>query len=132
MLQENFMNSVQRMLQATIKQQRALSKNIANQNTPGYHREEVDFAKVLRGLKTGQSVKLEATEPTHLTGAVTKESGIQAEQTNEPIEQGKINNVDLDYEMSNMAKTQIYYEMLARVMRQRFRDLRMTITGKTT
>ena len=132
MLQDTFLNSVQRMLQVSIKQQRALAKNVANQNTAGYRREEVDFEKVLQGLESNRSVRLKATEASHLNGSKSLSSSIEAEVTNEGIPVGQINNVDLDHEMSNMAKTQIYYEMLARVMRQRFQNLRMTITGKTT
>jgi len=120
------------MLQVSIKQQRALAKNVANQNTAGYRREEVDFEKVLQGLESNRSVRLKATEASHLNGSKSLSSSIEAEVTNEGIPVGQINNVDLDHEMSNMAKTQIYYEMLARVMRQRFQNLRMTITGKTT
>ncbi len=132
MPQDDFITSVQQLLRSSIIQQRALAKNIANQNTPGYHREEVNFNAVLQNLKSNENVHLLTTNQEHLSDADFGTDGVEAEKTHEPIPTGRINNVDLDNEMSNLAKTQLYYEMLARVMRNRFQNLRSAITGKTT
>lgn len=132
MPQDNFIGSVQQLLRSTILQQRALAKNIANQNTPGYHREEVDFNQVLQNLKANENVHLLETNREHISTNSQAADVVEVKKSSEPIPQGKINNVDLDNEMSNMAKTQLYYEMLARVMRNRFQNLRSVITGKTS
>jgi len=132
MPQDNFIGSVQQLLRSTILQQRALAKNIANQNTPGYSREEVDFNQVLQNLKANENVHLMATKREHISQNSQATGIAEVQKSSEPIPPGKINNVDLDSEMSNMAKTQLYYEMLARVMRNRFQNLRSVITGKTS
>jgi len=132
MLEKQYIHSLQRLLSASQSQQRALSKNIANQNTPGYRRVEVNFDEVLRGIRNGDSIRLEPTSRRHLPSLHTrKNQAIVPEQTTEPIERGQVNNVDLDMEMSNLAKTQLYYQLVARTMRQKFQHLRTSITGNT-
>ena len=132
MFGDNQISAFQRLLGAAQSQQRALSKNIANQNTPGYRRVEVDFHEVLRDIRNADTIRLESTSRTHLPSLRTRQQrAIAPEATNEPIEAGRVNNVDLDMEMSNLAKTQLYYMLVARATRQKFQHLSSSITGKT-
>ncbi len=132
MIRDDYIPAFQRLLGAAQSQQRALSKNIANQNTPGYRRVEVDFAEVLRDVRNADTIRLKSTSGDHLPSLRTrKHRAVVPEESAEPIEQGRMNNVDLDMEMSNLSKTQLYYMLVARAMRQKFQHLGTSITGNT-
>lgn len=127
----HFLSSIQKLMGSAVSQQRAAAKNIANQNTPGYHRVEVDFKQVLRSINNTQKVQMGKTKQNHLSTLNDRRAEqVKPVEANDPIEEGKVNNVDLDNEMGIMAKTQLYYAVLARVMRQRFRNLDSAITGR--
>ncbi|MCF7802833.1 MAG: flagellar basal body rod protein FlgB [Candidatus Marinimicrobia bacterium] len=132
MAERPFISSIQKLMGASVSQQRAAAKNIANQNTPGYRRIEVDFREVLRSVNNTQTVKLEGTKVQHLAALRDRQAEqVKAVDSGDPIEEGKVNNVDLDTEMGVMAKTQLYYQVLTRVMRGRFQKLNNSITGQT-
>jgi len=126
-----FISSIQKVMGAAVSQQRASAKNIANQNTPGYHRIEVDFKQVLRSINNTQKVQIGRTNRGHFTALNDRRAEqVKPVEVKDSIEKGKVNNVDLDNEMGIMAKTQLYYAVLTRVMRQRFSNLDTATTGR--
>lgn len=126
-----FISSIQKLMGAAVSQQQAAAKNIANQNTPGYHRVEVDFKQVLRSKNNKQKVRMGVTNKEHLTTLADRRAEqVEPVEANDPIEEGKVNNVDLDNEMGILAKTQLYYAVLTKVMRKRFANLDSSITGR--
>jgi flagellar basal-body rod protein FlgB len=56
---------------------------------------------------------------------------IEPIKTRTPIKPGEINNVDIDQEMAETARTQLYYAMLAKRMKNKFQKLTMGINGRT-
>lgn len=105
-----------KMLDYAAMKQRVLSNNIANVNTPGFKRSDVDFADelknmMLEGDKQGVSdFEFKITQP------------------NETSLRNDGNNVDIDKEMAAMSKNGFNFTMYSRVMAGKFNKLRDAIT----
>lgn len=102
---------VYKSLDASTLRARVTAQNLANVDTPGYKRKEVDFEEQLRdALK--KKIPGTTTEPDHmpfgkgfdLRGIVPKV--FEAKDETLP---GEINNVDVDMEAAKMAENQILY-----------------------
>ncbi len=133
MIRDRHIYSFHRLLDAAQKQQRVLAKNVANQHTPGYLREEVDFDRIIRDLEGERSVRMEQTKESHLLSLRERQHReIEPVKTPDPIERGEINNVDIDEEMAETARVQIYYSMLAKSIKAKFKKFNMTITGRVS
>jgi flagellar basal-body rod protein FlgB len=119
-----------KMLDKAAVHQRVISSNVANVTTPGYERLGVDFDEALkRAMKKAQS-KLMRTHPRHLPNADAIRK-VKPEVVK--IEDGYwngINNVNIDQEMTDLAKNQLDFEMAARLLEGRFSGLRTAIRGR--
>jgi flagellar basal-body rod protein FlgB len=107
---------VYKSMDASVLRGKAIAQNLANIQTPGYQRKEVNFEEQLAGAL---KAKLNAanTQDAHMPAG----KGIDLSKINpfvfEPQDQtlpGEINNVDVDMEASKMAENQIYYEFLTK------------------
>jgi len=119
---------LQKALDGSWQRQRAISNNIANHETPGYKAIKVDFENSL-----DQEIrKLENSIPTKekiIEGIETlKDSEINVFSDNSTSNRADGNNVDLDLENIEMAKTQIQYQYLTRSMTDMFSRLRYAIS----
>jgi flagellar basal-body rod protein FlgB len=98
-----------------------LANNIANANTPGYRRMEVDFHSALaRALETAASPKdvrgIEFAAATDPSGA-TRVDG---------------SSVDVDKEMASLSENALEYQALVATLRAQTRMLMTVITGGRT
>ena len=90
--------------------QTALSSNIANANTPGYRRQEVDFHTALRAaFAAGPDQASRAIESTSFSPQADSSTVMQADG----------NGVDIDVENADLAKNGLEYEALVTVARAR-------------
>ncbi len=96
--------------------QRAIANNIANANTAGYKRSDVDFHSALAGALgapdaqsrlRGLSFKTETD-----TSSATRADG---------------NNVDIDQELANLSQTSLEYQSLVTVARARLAMLQIAM-----
>ena len=119
---------LQKALDGTWQRQRAIVNNIANHETPGYKAMKVSFEKSLnreiQKLHTGNS---SAEEISHGLKAV-ENSEISVYSDYSTSERADGNNVNLDLENIEMAKTQIQYQYLTRSMTDMFSRLRYAIS----
>ena len=92
----------------------ALSENIANVNTPGYRRKDVDFHTALQNAMPGGSAVLAATPIAAAddAGAPMRPDG---------------NSVDIDTESANLAQNALEYEALTQVLRVRAEILQIAM-----
>jgi flagellar basal-body rod protein FlgB len=103
-------------LDASSLRAKAISENLANIQTPGYKRKEVNFEDQLRdALKA----KLAATQDQ--AGHMPAGKGIDLAKIRpfvfEPEDKalpGEVNNVDVDMEGAKLAENQIYYSFLTK------------------
>lgn len=120
-----FTDGAMRLLEKTLtwhtKNQEIISGNIANLDTPGYTRKEMDFQNILENYTRGNlmTVGLTTTNPGHLPG-----SDVEAGLVQETSE-----DVDLDKEMVHMAENQISYNTSVQMLIKKLSYLRTVIEG---
>jgi flagellar basal-body rod protein FlgB len=118
-------------LDASALRQQVRARNIANVSTQGYQRREVSFEEELRVAMRGSAPALAVTDPRHIgqPGGVEKvRPAVQV--VDDPSLASGANNVDIDYEMAELAKNQILFETVAQLLAGRFRGLRSAIRGR--
>ncbi|WP_068672400.1 flagellar basal body rod protein FlgB [Oceanobacillus sp. Castelsardo] len=107
---------------------RVISNNIANVDTPNYKTKDVVFKNI---LDNAIQSKLEArkTNEKHLPFYSENKSTYRVITKNNTIYNHNGNNVDIDKQMSDLAKNQIYYNSLVDRMNGKFNSLRTVIRG---
>ncbi len=110
-------------LDGSAQRQKVISNNIANANTPGYKRRDVDFQRILSAElnDTARRTTLKQTDKRHLSGAVNNKSSLfPVKKMGETAYRNDGNSVDIDVEMASLAKNNIYYNTLVRQLNDRF------------
>ncbi len=106
-------------LGAAGKRQEVLANNLANVNTPGYKRLDVEFdgmlAKAVDAARAGDKSALEAMRP----GVTTDDSvAVRADG----------NSVDVDQEMAFLAENNIRYNALVQLTQKKLEGLKYVIS----
>lgn len=121
-----------RAMAAASLRHEVLSNNIANVNTPNFKRSHVRFEDLLKqelGLAREPLMKVVRTHDRHLPIAFHgRAHGVieQDEHTNMRLDG---NNVDIDIEMAEVAKNQLYYSALATALGGHIGRLKSVITS---
>ena len=121
-----------RALSAASLRHEVLSNNIANVNTPNFERSHVRFEDLLKqelGLDRDPLMKVVRTHDRHLPIAFHGKVRPVIEQdagTNMRLDG---NNVDIDIEMAEVAKNQLYYSALATAVGGHISKLKSVITS---
>ncbi len=119
----NYINVLDKALDASSLRETVIANNIANINTPGYKRREVDFESLLNQeldkLKWNSlDEKVDDVELTHLDAGVHFD--MQAYGYDYRLDG---NNVDVDVENTELASEQLRYQLLANSVTQEFSRL---------
>ena len=113
-----------RLLDAAALRQEAIASNIANAETPGYHRLDIapDFAEQLKArLATGEMAR--GTNPIKPTLAEDgKARSVRPDG----------NTVDIENELLAMNRNAVEHDYLSEVVTYNIKQLRMAITGHST
>jgi flagellar basal-body rod protein FlgB len=121
---------LEKMLDKAALTQRVISSNVANVGTPGYERLGVSFDDSLKKAMHAVKTTLVRTDPRHLPApdltAVVKPEVVKV---SDGYSNG-INNVNIDQEMTDLAKNQLDFDMAARLLSDRFTGLRTAIRGR--
>jgi len=104
---------LQRAISGAGMRQATIAGNIANANTPGYERKDVDFHTALRSA-------LDATSP----AAAVQGTTFEATTARTGAMRADGNGVDIDVENATMAANALEYETLVSVARGRTDVLR--------
>lgn len=112
-----------KLLDAAALRQEAIASNVANVETPGYHRLDVspDFAQQLKA----------SAERGDLGGNV---SGLQpklAEDTNARTMRPDGNTVELEHELLAMNRNAVEYDYLSEVVSNNLKQLKIAISGRS-
>jgi flagellar basal-body rod protein FlgB len=101
---------LERAIQGAAMRQTALTGNVANANTPGYRRQDVDFHSALRSaFSQGTDQQSQAVQSASFSPQVDSTQVMQADG----------NGVDIDVENADLAKNGLDYESLVTVARAR-------------
>ena len=101
---------------APLVRQQVLANNLANANTPGFKRSDVDFHGALE--------QAFSTQPTAQDVSATGFSVVTDRSTTMRADG---NNVDVDTEMSNLSENTLDYQSLESVMASRISILKTAI-----
>jgi flagellar basal-body rod protein FlgB len=109
---------LERALSGATLRQTALSNNIANANTAGFKRSDVDFASTLAGaIDSGDSRQQIA--------------GAQFSPVVDPSTgRADGNNVDVDTEMADLSENSVVYQTLVEVAKARIQIISSAIGGR--
>lgn len=116
-------------LDASSLRQKALADNIANVDTPGFKRSDVDFDSVLQAAlknKDTGDITLKRTSSRHFPGTGMV-SGNFVIQDNSTTFRNDGNNVDIDLEMTRLAENTLQYNALSSALTSQLGMLRQVI-----
>jgi flagellar basal-body rod protein FlgB len=107
---------LERALEGSSLRQQAIAQNIANVNTPGYRRQDVDFASALHAAWDRGAGAVESVSP-----------AVQTDQS--AVMRADGSSVDIDTEAASQSKNGLQYEAISSVMKARVSILRSAIGG---
>ena len=112
------MELMKKMLDYSAARQKALANNIANVNTPGYQRIDVEFE---RELKSVLSLKDEKA---------MKNLRFKQVRTKETTMRNDGNNVDIDMEMAKLSENALVFNIYSTLLKRKFQGLKNIIKAK--
>jgi flagellar basal-body rod protein FlgB len=127
---EPHINLTAKVLDMRLERQNLVTANITNADTPNYRPVHLEFEKDLQtALALDMRGKVTRTDPSHLPAAFDvdgfKGKGIKEFKPREVFGGDK---VDLDKEMTAMAKNTMLYNALTSVIKKNFEGIQKAIT----
>jgi flagellar basal-body rod protein FlgB len=122
---------LEKSLDAATMRQRTITNNIANVDTPYFKRSEVSFESLLQ-KEMGSLPALQGyrTDARHFTfGSSSQQISPQITVDEASIMNNNLNNVDMDTEMTQLAKNQLTYNTEIQQMNHELKMLRSAISG---
>lgn len=105
-----------RLMDASDLRHRVISHNLANVNTPGYHRMDVDFEQALAQHMREANPGSEMPQPT-----VFEEQGLQARTDG--------NNVDIDREIGELNRNAMLFQTYSQLLAVQLDQMRRATRG---
>jgi flagellar basal-body rod protein FlgB len=122
----NTITNLERGLDYASLNQKVISQNIANVDTPNYKAKEVEFKSVLD--HSMNQLEANRTDSRHFTfQSSDTHPAVKTKTAYQYNHNG--NGVDLDKEMSEMAENQIYFNALSDRINGKFNSLKSVIRG---
>lgn len=120
--------TLEHSLNAASFRHKVISNNIANVNTPGFKKSEVPFEQHLQQAFAGTSMGLVKTHARHLNHKdANTASPIIAQMRSDYSLRTDGNNVDIDTEMAEIAKNNIYYDAITQQLSRHFSNIKSAI-----
>ena len=109
--------TLERAMQGASLRQQVLSNNLANVNTPGFKRSDVDFeSQLAEAAGSGDASQLQSV-------------AFQPKVDNASTMRADGNNVDVDQEMANMTENAVHYQAIEAIEKTRMQML-LTAMGR--
>jgi flagellar basal-body rod protein FlgB len=108
-------------LKLTTVREQAISANMANVDTPGFHTHDINFEGELKKAMTETSLSENGGQTAHLTPVVREVHGL--------MERPDGNNVSLDREGLLMSETQLQYAIGVQLIKRQFHQILSAING---
>lgn len=127
-------NILSQALRAANIRHNTISNNIANVNTPNFKKSEVDFENILAEKlypKTEMKLQMMRTNDKHLPmPKAERDVAPQIRLVDSTTMRTDGNNVDIDAEMAELSKNNIYYSANIRQLSSHFTTLKSVIAGQ--
>ena len=113
-----------KLLDAAALRQEAIAANVANAETPGYHRVDVapNFADQLRASLASGTL---GTTDQDLQPTLAEDPSARSVRPDG-------NNVEIEHELMAMNKNSVEYDYLTEVVSTNIKQLKMAITGRSS
>jgi flagellar basal-body rod protein FlgB len=116
------MSMLENYLKLSANQEKAISANMANIDTPGYRTRDINLESEFHKVMTGSLHPSEdGVEPVQLAPVVRLVQGL--------MERPDGNNVSLDHEGLMLAKTQLQYQLAIQLIQNHFHQTLSAING---
>lgn len=121
-----------RTLDYRVRNQRVITSNIANIDTPGYRPKQLKFDEELRKAVDSSQIGLRKTDRNHLPGSQQFPSSAKSSCVEEISAESIAGDasLDIDREMAKMAKNNLLYEATVKMLSRKFDLLRTAIEEK--
>lgn len=126
----NSLNVLGKSLSALAKRQQLLSNNIANVDTPGYKRSDLDFQAVLQKTISRQqqkSLPLETSNSRHMSLQSRESDSVSAYKDFSTSFRKDGNNVDIEKEVVEINKNALLYNSALKAIQNQFSLLKYAI-----
>jgi flagellar basal-body rod protein FlgB len=119
----------EKALDAAWVRNEVIAQNIANVDTPGYKRSSVSFEEYLDNASGKKSFKGNTTDRRHIPiGKNSRKARIRVTRDNSELSSRLDgNNVDIEYEMAQLAKNDIRYNTLIQSISGAYQRIRTVI-----
>jgi flagellar basal-body rod protein FlgB len=115
-------STLESYLKLTTTREQAISANMANVDTPGYHTRDINFGSELnKAIDEASYPSEDGSEGLQLTPVVQEVRGL--------MERPDGNNVSLDREGLLMSETQLQYQIGIQLVKHEFHGLLSAISG---
>ncbi len=116
-------------LDASWTRNEVITNNIANVDTVGFKRSEVEFESIFKEALENGSFEAKRTREGHMYMGSSDLDSISPNVIMDGSTSMRLdgNNVDIDYESAELAKNTIYYNTLIQKLTSEFTRLRMAI-----
>lgn len=126
-----------RAMDAYALRQKTIATNLANITTPGYRAKTVVFEDQLASAMKTPAFPGMVTNERHMPFGSPSIASVQPQVEQPPADANQqgdamasgMNNVDLDQEMSELAKNQLRFRFSSRIIAETFRELQRSIRG---
>ncbi|MEF3304809.1 flagellar basal body rod protein FlgB [Paenibacillus sp. GYB003] len=124
------LNLMERTLDAATFRQKVISNNVANVDTPYFKRSDVLFEDLLSKELKKTSIQGRRTDPRHIPIGTAAVPALPEVATDEKtMMNNNLNNVDIDYEMTLLAKNQLRYNVLIGQVGHELKHYRTALNG---
>lgn len=126
----NNTNILEKTLDATWKRNEVISNNIANVDTPQFKRSNVSFEDELNKALDSSELDMKTTDQRHIsTKSDLSDLSIKVAQDSTSLQYRLDgNNVDIESEMSDLAKNSIRYSTLIQKVSDEYKKLKYVIS----
>jgi len=125
--------TLSRTLDLRARNHELIINNVANADTPNFKPFSMNVEEALqRDLPTAASTQLKQTDGQHLPGAPLPDdpSALAKQSADDPLLlRGDRNGVDIDREMTALAKNSLLYKASSQIVASKFSGLKHVITG---
>ena len=121
---------LERAMDASNLRQQLLNQNLANVNTPYYKRLDVDFNSVFAQEIDKNELQLRRTHRKHYGNSFPVEGPLKVTRETKTIERYDQNNIDVEYEMAQVAENALYFESLTTSWTKEMARVKAAIQGR--
>ena len=128
-------STLSRSLDLRARKHELILDNVANADTPNYRPFKMDVEEALQSKpQESQASDLRRTDDQHLAGQKLADDSLMDIDSGNPdplLFRGDQNGVDIDAEMTALAKNSLLYKASTQIVASKFKGLKKALTGGT-